>query len=257
MQDPGAPAQMPHASLLNRMLALVPTDLVREWLPQLQRVQLAPLQVLESRGPLQHVLFPLTCVVSVQCIDSDGTATQIALVGRDGMLGLCALAGGDSGHLRHVTIGAGEALRLPLHALEAAARLERCRNLRELISRYFHLMLLQASQMAVCNRHHPPQAQLATALLLASDQWRAGVLQMTHEMLSSMLGVRRETVSQAAHRLQEQGLLRYRRGRVEILDRLGLTHAACHCHAVITAETSRLLGGLTNGNGKCTPEIDR
>lgn len=232
---------LPPSHLLNRVIAELPAALQVQWTREWQLVQLTPHQVLELGLPGADAVFPLTCVVALLSDVQDGTSAKVSLVGRKGFLGACALAGGQAPHLRHVVLAGGHAIRLPMSALQQA--LDEHPGWRSLVTRQLHSMLIQAAQAAVCNRHHAPAAQVATLLLLTLDEGNSNQLAMTHETMATMLGLRRETISQAAHRMQDRGLLNYRRGRIAVRDRTGLERAACECYGVITREAARLLPG--------------
>jgi CRP-like cAMP-binding protein len=238
-RDPASKQGAPPGPSVNRVLACLPGALLARWWPQFQVVSLSPHQMLDARTTSEHVFFPLDCVLSLQCALADGAASHIAFVGREGFVGVAALAGGHPTFL-HMVTAQGHALRLPTASL--AAELERGDSpiLQSLVTRQLHSLLVQAAQRAVCSRHHSPQAQLATLLLLASG--RSGlVLDLTHDTLSGMLGMRRETVSHAAYRMQQDGLLRYRRGHMAILDESRLRPLACECYRTLADERTRLL----------------
>lgn len=232
-------APTPPSHLLNRVIAGLPAALLAQWTRLWQVVLLSPHQQLDSGSPGAEAMFPLTGVVALLSDVQDGTSAKVSLVGRNGFLGACALAGGQSTHLRHVVLAGGYALRVPMSALSAA--LHEHAEWRGMVARQLHAMLIQAAQAAVCNRHHAPAAQVATLLLLTLDEGGGAPLTMTHETMGAMLGLRRETVSQAAHRLQETGVLHYRRGHIAVRDRDGLERSACECYGVITREAARLL----------------
>lgn len=238
-RGPAPPTAPSH--VLNRVLAALPASLQAQWTQHWQLVQLSPHQVMELGLPTSDAVFPLTCVIALLSDVQDGTSAKVSLVGRHGFLGACTLAGGQSPHLRHVVLAGGHAIRLPMFVLQLA--LDEHAGWRGLVARQLHSLLIQASQAAVCNRHHAPAAQVATLLLSTLDEGSEPQLTMTHETMAVMLGLRRETVSQAAHKMQDNGLLHYRRGHIAVRDRSALERAACECYGVITRERARLLPG--------------
>jgi CRP-like cAMP-binding protein len=226
--------------MTNRLLEkLAPGDL-RELQGTLERVSLdygQPLIV--PNEPIQHVYFPLSALASLVTVLEDGTTIESGSVGREGMVGIPVLLGESSTPMETVTQIAGESLRAPADVMR---RLFDTRPaVMALLHRYIHTLFVIASQSAACNRRHEVQARLARWLLMSSDGIASNDVGITQEYLAAMLGVRRPGVTIAAVKLQEDGLIRYTRGFVQIVNRQALEDAACECYHVVKAEYDRLL----------------
>jgi CRP-like cAMP-binding protein len=215
----------------NRLLAALPEDVYARLRPNLERVPLALGKVIyEVNEPLSHVYFPVTAIVSLLYIMENGTSAEIGIVGCDGVVGIAVFMGGDTTPNRAVVQSAGDAIRLELrHFREEFRRVD---ELHRLLLLYTQSLLTQMSQTAVCNRLHSVEQQLCRWLLLSHDRLESNELVMTQELIANMLGVRREGVSVAAQRLQDEGLIRYQRGHITIVDRPGLESAVCECWPV-------------------------
>jgi len=223
----------------NLLLDALPEPVRARLAPQLEAVSLAAGQILyESGDRLPHVYFPLTAIVSLQYVMRDGAPTEIAVVGNDGVIGVALFMGGESTPSRALVRGAGEALRLPAPQLKE--EFSRQGELQILLLRYTQLLLTQMAQTAVCNRHHSIEQQLCRCLLLSLDRLRGNTVAMTQEMIANVLGVRREGVSEAAGRLQQQGVIRYNRGSIEVLKRARLEALCCECYEVLKSEARRV-----------------
>jgi CRP-like cAMP-binding protein len=226
--------------LLNRLLAALPDAERKRWLPDLEPIDLPLGQVLyESGRTLSHVYFPTTAIVSLLYVMENGASAEIAVVGNEGIVGISLFMGGESTPSRAVVQSAGRGFRLKAELMKE--EFNRAGAVLHLLLRYTQALLTQMSQTAVCNRHHTLDQQLCRWLLLSLDRLRSSELAMTQELISNMLGVRREGVTEAAGRLQESGLIRYRRGHISVLDRPGLEKRACECYAVVKQEYDRLL----------------
>jgi CRP-like cAMP-binding protein len=193
----------------------------------------------ESGVRLRYVYFPITCIVSLLYVMEDGASAEIAIVGNEGMLGISLFMGGDSTPSRAVVQSAGHAYRLRANLLKD--EFARFGPTMHLLLRYTQALITQMAQTAVCNRHHTVDQQLCRWLLLSLDRLASNELAMTQELISNMLGVRREGVTEAAGKLQGAGLIRYRRGVITVLDRPGLEARVCECYQVVKAEFDRLL----------------
>ena len=193
----------------------------------------------EPGGRLRHVYFPTTSIVSLLYVMEDGASAEIAVVGNEGMLGISLFMGGDSTPSRAVVQSAGHAFRLRANLLKD--EFARFGPTMHLLLRYTQALITQMAQTAVCNRHHTVDQQLCRWLLLSLDRLASNELAMTQELISNMLGVRREGVTEAAGKLQSAGLIRYRRGVITVLDRPGLEARVCECYQVVKAEFDRLL----------------
>ncbi|TFZ03518.1 Crp/Fnr family transcriptional regulator [Ramlibacter rhizophilus] len=225
----------------NRLLAALPTDVLRRWLPQLEPVQLRlGDSVYEAGQPQRHVYFPTTALVSLLHVLHNGASAEIAIVGNDGAVGISIFLGGGSTSTRGVVQGSGHAIRCPSSML--LAEFERDGAVMHLLLRYTQALISQMTQTAACNRHHRIEQQLCRWLLLSLDRIATTDLNMTQELISNMLGVRREGVTQAAAKLQCKGLIQYSRGHITVLHRKELELHACECYEVVKKEYDRLLG---------------
>jgi CRP-like cAMP-binding protein len=224
----------------NRLLAALPDDEWARWLPHMEAVDLPRGKVLyESGSTLSHVYFPTTSIVSLLYVMEDGASAEIGVVGRDGIVGISLFMGGETTPSRAVVQSAGHGFRLSASLM--LAEFDRAGPVRRLLLRYTQALITQMAQTAVCNRHHSLDQQLSRWLLLRLDRLDSNDLATTQELISNMLGVRREGVTEAAGRLQEDGLIRYRRGHITVLDRALLEARACECYAVVKNEYDRLL----------------
>jgi CRP-like cAMP-binding protein len=226
--------------LQNDLLAALP---VGDYERILQDLELVPLplglSLYESGGRLGHVYFVTAGIVSLLYVMEDGASAEIAVTGCEGMVGISLFMGGETTPSRAVVQSAGHAYRLPAAVL--MKEFERGGELQHLLLRFTQALITQMAQTAVCNRHHSIEQQLCRWLLLSMDRLPTSELVMTQELISNMLGVRREGVTEAAGTLQEAGLIRYQRGRITLLDRPGLERRVCECYTVVKRETERLL----------------
>jgi CRP-like cAMP-binding protein len=233
---------MPHrrARKRNRLLASLPAAELARLSPYLESVALPLGEVIyESGGEQSYVYFPSSGIVSLLYVMDDGAAADIAVVGNEGMVGIALFMGGETTPSRAVVQSAGSAQRLS--AAQVKAEFARGGPLRRVLLRYTQALMTQMTQTAVCNRHHVLEQQLCRWLLLSLDRLPANELVMTQQLIANMLGVRREGVTEAAGRLQADGLIDYRRGRISVLDRPNLETRACECYAVVKREYDRLL----------------
>jgi len=225
----------------NRLLAALPPDVFARLLPDLK---LAPMPlgkvIYESGAELEHVYFPVpSCIVSMLYVMTDGSSAEIAVVGDEGMVGIALFMGGDTTSSRALVQSAGQAFQLKANTLKR--EVEHHGKMQALLLRYTQALITQTSQTAVCNRYHTVEQQLCRWLLLSLDRLSTNELIMTQELIANMLGVRREGVTEAAGKLQAQGLIRYSRGHITVLDRPGLEAQVCECYAVVKKEYDRLL----------------
>ena len=224
----------------NRLLGALPDDDYQRWLPSLEDVELSLGQVLyESGTVLSHVYFPTTAIVSLLYVMANGASAEIAVVGREGLVGISLFMGGESTPSRAVVQSAGRGVRL--RAKLVKDEFDRAGPVIHLFLRYTQALITQMTQTAVCNRHHSLDQQLCRWLLLSLDRLKGDEIVMTHELIANMLGVRREGVTGGALKLQKAGLIRYARGRITALDRSGLEERSCECYSVVKEEYDRLL----------------
>jgi CRP-like cAMP-binding protein len=195
--------------------------------------------VYESGGAQDHIYFPTTAIVSLLYELEAGSSVAIAVTGNEGMVGIAPFMGGESTPSRAVVQSAGEGYRLNAEVLKK--EFERGGPLQQLLLRFTQALITQMTQTAVCNRHHSLDQQLCRWLLLSLDRSPSNDLVMTQELIAKMLGVRREGVTEAAGKLQAQGLIEYSRGKITFLDRKGLEACVCECYAVVKKEYDRLL----------------
>jgi CRP-like cAMP-binding protein len=224
----------------NHLLAALPRSVWDRLLPQLESVELRLGQVLhEAQETQSHVFFPTTSIVSLLYVLENGAAAEIAVVGDDGIVGVPLFMGGQYTTSRAVVQSAGHALQLKAQPL--MDEFNRNGPVLHLLLRYTQALITQMAQTAVCNRHHSLDQQLCRWLLLSLDRLEGSDLVMTQELIANMLGVRREGVTEAATNLQCDGLIRYARGHIRVLDRAGLEKRTCECYAVVRREYERLL----------------
>lgn len=225
----------------NHLLAALPAEAYQRLRPHLEPINFTLGQVVyESGGQMRHVYFPTTSHISLLYTMIDGSTAEMGLVGQEGVVGIALFMGGETTPNRAMVQGAGEAYRM-----KASAMLDEFRRggeFQHLLLRYTQALITQISQTAVCNRLHSVEQRLCRWLLMTHDLAQSDELQMTHEFISNMLGVRREGVTVAARRLQEMGMISYVRGHIQILDRPQLLAHVCECYQVVKDEHARLLG---------------
>ncbi|HYN13340.1 MAG TPA: Crp/Fnr family transcriptional regulator [Burkholderiales bacterium] len=224
----------------NRLLAALPAAQLLRLAPHLERVPLPLGRVIyESGGEQGHVYFPASGIVSLLYVMDNGSPAEIAVVGNEGMVGIALFMGGETTPSRAVVQSAGSAYRLA--AALVKAEFARGGPLQRLLLRYTQALMTQMTQTAACNRHHMLEQQLCRWLLLSLDRLPSNQLVMTQQLIANMLGVRREGVTEAAGRLQADGVINYRRGRINVLDRPKLEERVCECYAAVRRESDRLL----------------
>lgn len=227
----------------NHLLAALPTA---EFDVLAAHLELVPLplgrMLYEPGGQLQHAYFPTTAIVSLHYVMESGASAETAGVGNEGVVGISLFMGGNTTSSSAVVQTAGHAYRLERHLL--LQEFNRGGLLQRLLLRYTQALITQTAQTAACNRHHSVEQQLCRWLLLTLDRMPSNELVMTQELVASMLGVRREGVTEAAGDLQRAGLISYRRGHISVLDRVGLEKHACECYAVVKTELGRLMSGV-------------
>jgi CRP-like cAMP-binding protein len=227
----------------NRLLASLSEQVWQEWQRQLEFVDIPSGTVLYEPGDaLHYVYFPTTCVISLMHVLADGASAQIAVVGFEGILGVPGFMGGDISRTRSQLQSGGLAARLAAEIV--SAEFERGGDVMRLLLRHTQALIAQMSQIAVCNRHHSPEQQICRWLLLALDRVEGPEVLATQELIASMLGVRRETVTEAARKLQTRGVIQSRRGHIQVLDRGALEGSACECYVAVKKEYARLLPPL-------------
>lgn len=224
----------------NHLLAALPASVQKRLFPHMQLTDMPLGQVLsESGDTMRSVYFPTDSIVSLLYVMEDGSSAEISVVGNEGVVGISLFMGGESTTSRAIVQSAGTAYCLLGQRLkdEFNAHAE----MQNLLLRYTQSLITQMAQTAVCNRHHSIVQQLCRWLLLSMDRLTGSELNMTQELIANMLGVRREGVTEAAGKLQRQGVIEYHRGHILVLDRTRLEHLCCECYAVVKKETDRLL----------------
>jgi len=214
----------------NQLLgALHPVDLER-WQPHLELVDLALGQVLgESGRTPTFVYFPTTAIVSLLCMTEDGASSEIAVVGNDGIVGISLFMGGNAMPSEAVVQSAGQGYRMRAHAFKT--EVDRAGPILMMLMRYTQALMGQVAQTAACNRYQSIDQLLCRRLLMGLERLPANALLMTQELLATLLGVRREGVTAAALKLQKDGVIRYSRGRIDVLDRKLLAQRTGECRA--------------------------
>ena len=224
----------------NQLLATLPKAEWARWQVVLESVDLPLGHVLyEPGGAITSMVFPTTAIVSMLYVMENGSSAEIAVVGYEGLVGISIFMGGESTPSRAVVQSAGKGFRVPAQFVKD--EFNRSHIVMHLLLRFTQALITQMAQTAVCNRHHSVDKQLCRWLLLSLDRLRGNELVMTQELIANMLGVRREGVTEGALKLQEAGLIRYSRGRITILDRVGLAERTCECYKVVKNEYDRLL----------------
>lgn len=234
------PLLQPHSARLNRLLAALPDADFADLSAHLERVTLRLGEsIYEPGGRLPYAVFPIQSIVSLHYVTETGASAETAAVGNEGMVGLAIFMGGDTTASSARVLVAGDAYRLPAGQLRLA--FERIAGLRLLLLRHAQSLIAQIAQVAACNRHHPIEQQFCRWLLSTLDRAPTGDLVMTQELVSHTLGVRRESITEAAKRLQQAGVISYRRGHISVLDRAGLEQRACECYGVVRREQGWLM----------------
>ncbi len=223
----------------NRILGLLPVNDYARLQDDLELVHLEQGNVLyESGDTLAYLYFPVNCIISLVFTTKKGDTAELAVTGNDGLVGVPLVLGGDTTTYRVVAQSSGAVYRLKAEI--ARWELEQGGELQKLALRYSQALMTQMAQGIVCNRHHSVDQQLCRWLLLCLDLLPGDQLVMTQELIASMLGVRREAVTEEAGKLRAAGLIEYSRGRISVIDRSGLETRACECYAVVKREYDRI-----------------
>jgi CRP-like cAMP-binding protein len=237
----------------NHILAALPFADYERFSSHLELISMPfGLTLCEAGCAIQHVYFPTSSIVSMLHDTKDGASAETAVIGNEGVVGIARCMGGECMSCRAVVKSAGYGFRLRASVLQS--EFDRGGALQNHLLRYTQALLTQLSQTAVCNRHHSVAQQLCRWLLLCIDRLPSNELSMTQELIANMLGVRRESVAEAASKLQDENLIHYRRGHITILDRFGLERRVCECYANVKREYDRLLPTkvekIASGSGK-------
>lgn len=226
----------------NRLLSVMPQALFDKLAPNLNRVVLQRGDRLHKPGEeIRELYFPLDCVLSITITMLDGATAETGLVGKREVIGINAFMGGrETTQTTYIVQMAGSAMKIDAQILRQ--EFDSNQDLRNLMLRYTQAYIAQLSQTTACNSLHKLEQRLARWILEFHDRVEGNTLDLTQEFIAEMLGVRRAGVTQAAQRLQEEGLICYCRGRIEILNRAGLEACVCECFHVVKDEYDRLLG---------------
>lgn len=229
----------------NRILGGLPPEEHERLAPHLEPITLAVGDVLYyPQEPVTHVYFLNSGMVSIIATFEDGGSVEVGVVGNEGIFGLNVVLGSMSTPLEALVQLPGGGFRTPASVMEE--EFKKCGQLQDLILRYTQAFIIQLAQTAACNRSHPISGRLARWLLMSHDRAISDELLLTHEYIAVMLGTRRAGVSEAAGKLQNDGVIKYKRGRIQIVDRKGLESISCECYRIVKREFDRLLG--SNGH---------
>lgn len=243
-----------HSPSQNHLLAALPAAELRTLAADLELVPMVLGEMVGEPGrALRHAYFPTTAVVSLHQVTQNGAVAESAGVGFEGMVGIALFLGGDASPSSAMVQSGGHAYRLARAPLAQALASDG--PLRQVLLRYTLALITQIGQTAACYRHHTIEQQLSRWLLSTADRLPPGELMMTQELVAGLLGVRRESVSEAASRLRDGGYIRYRRGHISILDPAGLEAQACECYAVVKAEVQRLLPRMPPPTDNTKPQV--
>lgn len=226
---------------INHILSALPEIEYQRLAPYLEEISLDSGQILQEPDELfEYVYFPNKAMISLVSIMTDGSTTEIGLVGNEGMVGLPVILGGQSTLSRSIVQIPGSAMKLPAIVLQQ--EFLHCQKLKQLLLLYTQALLTHISQSAACNRQHTIEERLARWLLSVQDCVLSNELPLTQEFISNMLGTRRSGVTVAAGKLQKKGIIRYNRGQITIIDQKALEATSCECYRLVQSEFLRLLG---------------
>jgi CRP-like cAMP-binding protein len=223
----------------NRLLASLPVKDYERLLPHLQNTSLSSHEVLHETGEtVEYVYFPNDAIITLLSSVSRNSTVEVGLVGREGMVGVSILFGSKVTPYQVVALAPGGVMRMKAEVLKR--EFKRSSSLQDVLLPYAQAVLTQNAQSASCHRYHTPQERLCRLLLMIEDRAGADEFRATHEFMAQMLGTRRATVTEAAHDLQQKGLIAYRRGLVKVLNRQALEKAACSCYRIIREQFDEL-----------------
>lgn len=223
----------------NHLLAAMSKNEWHQYELDMEPVDFSQNQVLYESGKTPaYMYFPTTAIVSLLYMTQSGASSEVAVIGNDGVVGLSLLLSGSNTPNQALVQCAGKGYRMRAQAAKNA--MNRDGAMLNILLRYSQAMITQMTQTTVCNRHHSIDQQLSRRLLLSLDRLSSNQISMTQETLSNILGVRRESVTDAALKLQEAGIISYKRGLITVLDREALEGRSCECYAVAKKEQDRL-----------------
>ena len=226
----------------NHLLAALPREVYEKIAPNLKHVSLERGKILHHPGEvIQDLYFPIDCAISITITMSSGSTTETGIIGNREVVGVNAFMGGrETTQTEYIVQIAGSAMKIDAQTLRD--EFDRNKKLRDVLLPYTQALIAQISQTTACNRLHALEQRFARWLLEAQSRVENDELKLTQEFLGHMLGVRRAGVTQAAQKLQESRIIRYRRGHIDILDQRGLEAASCECFTTVRDEYDRLLG---------------
>jgi CRP-like cAMP-binding protein len=234
-----------HSPKQNRILAALPREDYGRLFAFLEFISMPLGKIIYEPGsPITHAYFPTTSIVAPLYGVENGASVQLSIIGNEGLTGISSLLGSGSTPAGVVVQSAGEGYRVKAGVLKKEFDLRG--RLQHLVLRFTQAQITQTAQNAVCNRHHNIEQQLCRFLLMSLDRLPGHELKMTHEQIAIMLGVRRESVTQAALKLQTIGAIHYSRGHITVVDREELENSVCECYTVVNGEYDRLLWNDTH-----------
>ena len=224
----------------NRFLAALPREEYAHLAPYLETVRLQQNKALyEADGNIRYAYFLKGGMASLISVTEDGDGIEVGMIGNEGVIGIPAIFGIKVSPYRVVIQLPANAMRIQAWVLRA--EFNRSVQFRDLVLRREHMLLTQISQSAACNRYHSMRERLCRWLLISYDRVHADHLDLTQEFLAQMIGAPRTRVTVVANLLQKSGLIRYRRGKIQILDRRGLEAASCECYRVVKSQITHLI----------------
>lgn len=224
----------------NRLLSSLPRAEYENLLPALGPIHLARNLVLYDVGDaVRYAYFITSGMVSLLSTTEDGKTIEVGMIGNEGMAGIAIILGMMIAPYRTTVQIPGNAFKIKAETLSAAFR--RGGALQAMLLKYTHTLLTQLSQSAVCNRFHTAEERLCRWLLISRDRVQSNTIRLTQETISEMLGAPRTGVTLTAGALQQEGLIRYSRGKIKIIDARGLEAAACECYGIVRKEFEHFL----------------
>lgn len=223
----------------NSILDALPNEEYERFLPFLEPVTLSQWEFIHRpKETIEYVYFPNSGIISVTSFAEDGRGVEIGMVGKEGMVGMDVLLGVDLTPLESMVQISGEGFRVKTNIVRK--EFKQCGTFQDLLLRYIHAFLVQISQTAVCNQLHTVEQKLVTRMMICRSRTESDSLPLTQDFIATMLGVNRPTVTLAAIKLQNEGLIEYKRGKINILNARGLESLACDCYQTVKTEYSHL-----------------